>query len=63
LRRSHDFDVRLIFPIERAARIAVAEVRVFLADHLLPATVTFVCFGTDVRRACEPALVAPTAVQ
>jgi O-acetyl-ADP-ribose deacetylase (regulator of RNase III) len=41
------------FPIERATRIAVAEVRAFLADHSLPATVTFVCFGTDVRHAYE----------
>jgi O-acetyl-ADP-ribose deacetylase (regulator of RNase III) len=44
------------FPIERATRIAVAEVRAFLADHSLPATVTFVCFGTDVRHAYDKAL-------
>ena len=51
------------FPIERAARIAVAEVRAFLASHPLPATVTFVCFGPDVRQAYEEALLAPTATK
>lgn len=51
------------FPIERAARIAVAEVRAFLAEHSLPATVTFVCFGTDVRRSYDQAVRALIAAQ
>ena len=45
------------FPIERATRIAVAEVRAFLADHALPATVTFACFGAEVHQAYQKALV------
>jgi O-acetyl-ADP-ribose deacetylase len=45
------------FPIERATRIAVAEVRAFLTDHALPATVTFVCFGTAVHQTYQKALV------
>ena len=44
------------FPIERATRIAVTEVRAFLARHQLPATVTFVCFGADVREAYDKTL-------
>jgi O-acetyl-ADP-ribose deacetylase len=49
------------FPLERATRIAVTEVRAFLTDHPLPATVTFVCFGCEVRQACEKALLASPA--
>jgi len=44
------------FPIERATRIAVTEVRAFLARHQSPATVTSVCFGADVREAYDKAL-------
>ena len=35
------------FPLERATKIAVREVRRFLAKHEIPETVTFVCFGDD----------------
>jgi len=51
------------FPLERATRIAVAEVRAFLADHSLPATVIFVCFGTEVRQAYDKALRVLTTAQ
>jgi len=47
------------FPIERATRIAVIEVRAFLVRHQFPATVTFVCFGADVREAYDKALATP----
>jgi O-acetyl-ADP-ribose deacetylase (regulator of RNase III) len=33
------------FPKQRAALIAIAEVRKFLADHLLPQRMTFCCFS------------------
>lgn len=33
------------FPLERATRIAVAEVRRFLEEHATPEKVLFVCFG------------------
>jgi O-acetyl-ADP-ribose deacetylase (regulator of RNase III) len=36
------------FPLERAARIAVREVRDFLAHHPRPERVVFVCFGPEV---------------
>ena len=35
------------FPMDRAARIAVAEIRTFLAKHTLPEQVTLVCFGRE----------------
>jgi O-acetyl-ADP-ribose deacetylase (regulator of RNase III) len=35
------------FPLERAARIAVAQVRRWLEDHRTPQRVVFVCFGAD----------------
>ena len=38
------------FPLERATRIAVAEVRDYLAAHALPREVTFVCFGGEACR-------------
>ncbi len=33
------------FPVDRAAAIAVATVRAWLAEHALPEQVTFCCFG------------------
>ncbi|HSO07198.1 MAG TPA: O-acetyl-ADP-ribose deacetylase [Pelomicrobium sp.] len=44
------------FPMERAARIALREIRAFLAAHELPERVICVCFGADARRAYERAL-------
>jgi O-acetyl-ADP-ribose deacetylase len=38
------------FPLERATRIAVAEVRRHLTAHALPTRVVFVCFGADASR-------------
>lgn len=38
------------FPVRRAARIAVAEVRRFLAPGPLPARVLLVCFAAEVER-------------
>jgi len=38
------------FPLERATRIAVTEVKRFLEDNALPETVTFVCFGNRAYR-------------
>jgi O-acetyl-ADP-ribose deacetylase (regulator of RNase III) len=38
------------FPLERATRIAVSEVRRHLAAHALPVRVVFVCFGADAAR-------------
>jgi O-acetyl-ADP-ribose deacetylase len=38
------------FPLERATRIAVAEVRRHLDAHPLPERVIFVCFGADALR-------------
>ena len=44
------------FPLDRAARIAVAEVRAFLAENEMPERVMLVCFGDDVRAAYLGAL-------
>lgn len=44
------------YPLEAACRIAVQEVRKFLADHAEIDQVTFVAFGEDVRAAYEKAL-------
>ena len=44
------------FPADRAARIAVATVRAFLAAHETPATVTFCCFGPASVAAHDAAL-------
>jgi O-acetyl-ADP-ribose deacetylase (regulator of RNase III) len=44
------------FPADRAAAIAVREVRSFLESHDAVEKVTFVCFGPDARRAYEAAL-------
>ena len=44
------------FPLDRAARIAVAEVRSFLASHELPETVSLVCFGQPALDAFQAAL-------
>ncbi len=38
------------FPLERATRIAVAEVRRFLQDNAMPEQAIFVCFGERVYR-------------
>jgi O-acetyl-ADP-ribose deacetylase (regulator of RNase III) len=46
------------FPMERAAKIAVREVREFLRNNPAIATVTFVCFGADAREAYQDALIA-----
>jgi len=44
------------FPIEPAAEIAVAEIRAWLADHELPATVVLCAFNDTSRSALEVAL-------
>ena len=44
------------YPVEEAARIAVAEVRRHLETNDLPEAVTFVCFSDDVLAAYESAL-------
>lgn len=44
------------FPLERAARIAVREIREHLARNALPESVTVVCFGEDVRHGYLTAL-------
>lgn len=44
------------FPLNRATRNAVGEVRAFLAQHPQIEHVTFVCFGEDARVAYEEAL-------
>jgi O-acetyl-ADP-ribose deacetylase len=44
------------FPADRAAAIAVREVRSFLGANDSIERVTFVCFGADARRAYEAAL-------
>lgn len=49
------------FPRERAARIAVAETRKFLATADLPEQVTFVCHDPETRAFYEAAVRAPGA--
>jgi O-acetyl-ADP-ribose deacetylase (regulator of RNase III) len=44
------------FPRNRAARIAMAEVAAYLAQHEIPATVTFVCFDEANHEAYNAAL-------
>jgi O-acetyl-ADP-ribose deacetylase len=39
------------FPVERACRIAVSEVRAFLAAHEIPRRVCLVAFDADVHAA------------
>jgi len=46
------------FPKDRAARIAVAEIRAFLGAHALPATVTLVAFSSQDLDAYRSALDA-----
>jgi O-acetyl-ADP-ribose deacetylase (regulator of RNase III) len=46
------------FPLERAATIAVREVRAFIASHPLPERVLLVCFGETALRAFQAALGA-----
>ena len=46
------------FPPDRAARIAVREVRAFLEDNRSVESVTFVCFAPGTREAYEAALAA-----
>ena len=48
------------FPLERAAAIAVREVRAFLAVHPLPERVLLVCFGDAALRAFQAALEPQT---
>jgi len=43
------------FPLERACRIAIREVRAFLAAHPLPEQVIFCCFSAADRAAYEQA--------
>lgn len=38
------------FPLERATRIAIREVRDYLSEHEMPASVVFVCFSPEVER-------------
>lgn len=38
------------FPLERATRIAIREVRDYLNEHEMPASVVFVCFSPEVER-------------
>ncbi|MGE5441789.1 MAG: O-acetyl-ADP-ribose deacetylase [Bacteroidota bacterium] len=44
------------FPVDRAARIAVATVRTFLAEHQIPERVIFCCFGQVSAEAHRAAL-------
>lgn len=44
------------FPVDRAARIAVATVRTFLAEHEMPERVIFCCFGQASAEAHRAAL-------
>ena len=44
------------FPAERAARIAVREIRAFLAEHRLPEKVLLVAFDKDMARVLQAAL-------
>ncbi len=44
------------FPIDRAARIAVAEVSAFLKENDLPEEVIFVCFDQDIFDATRTAM-------
>ncbi len=44
------------FPMDRAADIAVREVRGFLTDHNLPEQVLLVCFDAAARRAFQKAM-------
>ena len=44
------------FPVDRAARIAVATVRTFLAEHVIPEKVIFCCFGQASAEAHRAAL-------
>lgn len=46
------------FPMERAAPLAVAEIRTFLATHPLPRRVICVCFSEDAAAAYRKALAA-----
>ena len=49
------------FPLERATRIAVAEIAAFLDSHSPPdgpEGVAFVCFGANTKRAYDEALKA-----
>lgn len=44
------------YPAAAAARIAVSEVRDFLAEHALPERVLLCCFGDEIAAACRDAL-------
>jgi O-acetyl-ADP-ribose deacetylase (regulator of RNase III) len=47
------------YPLDEAARIAVREVREFLANDDRLETVYLVCFGEEARHACQQALQEP----
>ncbi len=47
------------FPLDRAARIAVAEIRAHLEQHDLPEKVMLVAFGNETRKAYEATLANP----
>lgn len=47
------------FPLERAAKIAVGEVRRFLAENKLPERVVFVCFDAAALNAYTRLLASP----
>jgi O-acetyl-ADP-ribose deacetylase (regulator of RNase III) len=49
------------FPVERASRIAVQEIRGFLEKHDLPQKVSLVCFDQRTYEACLAALSGPQA--
>jgi O-acetyl-ADP-ribose deacetylase len=44
------------FPLERASRIAVAEVKRFLEGHARPEKVVLVCFGKRALECCQAAV-------
>jgi O-acetyl-ADP-ribose deacetylase (regulator of RNase III) len=49
------------FPVDRASRIAVREIRAFLEKNHLPQKVVMVCFDPHTHRACLAALSEPQA--
>jgi O-acetyl-ADP-ribose deacetylase (regulator of RNase III) len=49
------------FPLERATKIAVTEVRLFLEQDTSVEEVIFVCFGTKAYRAYRAALTIPAS--
>jgi O-acetyl-ADP-ribose deacetylase (regulator of RNase III) len=49
------------YPLDQAARIAVAETERFVREHPSIETVLFVCFENDCARAYERALASGTS--